>query len=62
MLPDPYVAKTQTTQNTSCCYSFTLPTFPTSLYTSTVSSALTVTAPVTGVTLQVLEANGGPWG
>ena len=43
--------------DTTCCYSITTPTMPTTLYESAVSSALTVTTPTTGITVTVSSSS-----
>lgn len=54
VLPDSLVAATARAVNTTCCYSLTLPTLPTTLYTSTASSALTISSPATGISVAIL--------
>lgn len=45
-LPDTLVSLTVTPISTLCCYTLSTPTLPTTLYTSTPSSALAISAPV----------------
>ena len=52
-LPDSLVTASRTVITTSCCYKLVTPTMPTNLYVSTVSSALTITTPVTGITATI---------
>lgn len=45
-LPDALVSSTVTPISTLCCYTLSTPTLPSTLYTSTPSSALAISAPV----------------
>jgi hypothetical protein len=52
-LPDNHVRATETPVRTSCCFSLSLPTFPSTLLPGGFSRALPVTTPLTGVNLRV---------
>lgn len=62
VLPNSLVALTASVVSTLCCYSITVPTLPTALYTNTPSSALTVSIPTVSsgltVTLRAWEFAG----
>ena len=51
--PNPIPIPNPEQANTTCCYTLTTPTMPTSLYNNTVSSALAIVSPLTGIRVLV---------